>query len=285
MNESQTILVVYHKDCVDGTAAAAVALRKFPEARLYPLSHSASEAEFAPILEADPSSTIIYTVDCAIGITVFLEAGFQVVTIDHHIGIKDELDELAKRFDRFILCFSNEHSGATLTWSYLFPDTPIPHLLALVEDGDLWQWQFGDETKYAHTFLSLFRNDPTKMLELIFGPMSDVLSKGEIMSQYVDSQIAEQLRMPLLTLRIGSEQVIAANVTIHESSVGNALAAAHGQAIALFTIKGDVVRFSFRSTPPQRPTALDLATRLGGGGHVHTAGAQVTLSDFIQMLV
>ena len=46
----QKVVVIYHKDCIDGTTAAAVVLRRFPEAKLFPLSHDPSVDDLEKVL-------------------------------------------------------------------------------------------------------------------------------------------------------------------------------------------------------------------------------------------
>src|SRR3989344_5286120 len=125
----QKVIGVYHGDCPDGTTAAAVLLTKFPSAEIFPLRHHHEEADIAPILEKMDKDTTVYTVDNAIDVERFLPIAKEVITIDHHIGAHEEMGTLAQKYKNFTYVFDNEKSGASLTWSYFFPDEPMPDVV------------------------------------------------------------------------------------------------------------------------------------------------------------
>lgn len=281
----QKVVVIYHKDCIDGTTAAAVVLRRFPEAKLFPLSHDPSVDDLEKVLAIIDSDTDIYTVDCGIGVQEILSRGFKVMTIDHHVGVKDSLDLLVKENTNFTYLFDNEKSGASLAWQYFFPDEELPEIIKLVEDSDLWKGQFGEDTKNVNNYLWLFINEPDKILQILEGDLNEVKKQGKVISIYAEKEIMKLVEIPAISLKIGEHIFPAYNITNHESACGNILSEKNNQTAVMFTIKGDVVKFSFRSKAGQNLSALDLAKILGGNGHVLAAGARVPLSEFMQMIV
>lgn len=279
------VLSIYHKDCIDGTTAAAVVLRKFPEAKLFPLSHDPSVDDLEKVLSVIDDDTEIYTVDCGIGVQEILSRGFKVMTIDHHIGVKDSLELLVKENTNFTYLFDNEKSGASLAWQYFFPDEELPEMIKLVEDSDLWKGQYGEDTKNVNNYLWLFINEPDKILQILESDLNEVKKQGELISIYTEKEIMKLVEIPAVSLKIGEHIFPAYNISNHESACGNILSEKNNQTAVMFTIKGDVVKFSFRSKNGQNPSALDLAKILGGNGHILAAGARVSLSEFIQMIV
>lgn len=279
------VLSIYHKDCIDGTTAAAVVLRKFPEAKLFPLSHDPSVDDLEKVLSVIDDDTEIYTVDCGIGVQEILSRGFKVMTIDHHIGVKDSLELLVKENTNFTYLFDNEKSGASLAWQYFFPDEELPEMIKLVEDSDLWKGQYGEDTKNVNNYLWLFINEPDKILQILESDLNEVKKQGELISIYAEKEIMKLVEIPAVSLKIGEHIFPAYNISNHESACGNILSEKNNQTAVMFTIKGDVVKFSFRSKNGQNPSALDLAKILGGNGHILAAGARVSLSEFIQMIV
>ena len=279
------VLSIYHKDCIDGTTAAAVVLRKFPEAKLFPLSHDPSVDDLEKVLSVIDDDTEIYTVDCGIGVQEILSRGFKVVTIDHHVGVKESLELLAKENADFKYIFNNDKSGASLAWQYFFPDEELPEMIKLVEDSDLWKGQFGEDTKNVNNYLWLFINEPDKILQILEGDLNEVKKQGELISIYAEKEIMTLVEIPAVSLKISEHILPAYNITNHESACGNILSEKNNQTAVMFTIKGDVVKFSFRSKNGQNPSALDLAKILGGNGHVLAAGARVSLQEFLRMIV
>jgi oligoribonuclease NrnB/cAMP/cGMP phosphodiesterase (DHH superfamily) len=280
----QKVIVTYHKDCIDGTAAAAVVLRKFPTARLFPLLHSYTQSDIGPILSLISPETEIYTVDCSLGIREFLMHEVKITTLDHHAGNMELLTLLASENPRYSYVFDNEKSAASLAWSYFFPDEQQPEIITYVEDADLWRWSYGEETKDVNNYLSMFWNDPKSMLELIEGDLSEIKAKGKVISMYADKQIEEQVTLASFNLKIGDHIVPAYNITAYQSACGNMLSEKLGKAVAMFTIKGNQVKISFRSKENQQPASLELAQLLEGGGHMNAAGATVSLQAFLSMV-
>lgn len=278
------ILVTYHKDCIDGTAAAAVVLRKFPNAKLFPLAHAYTQQDIEPILASLEPDTACYTVDCGLGVKEFLNAGHAVITLDHHIGGKESFEAIAQENRNYTYVFDNAKSGTSLAWSYFFPDEPQPDVVKYVEDADLWLWRYGKETKDVNNYISMFRNDPPAMLGLIEGDLSDIRSRGEVISMYADKEIAEQITLPAVDIKIGEYVVPAFNITSYQSASGNTLSEKLGKAVAMFTIRGDEVKCSFRSKDHHEPTSLELAQLLGGGGHKNAAGATIPLRQFFNLV-
>lgn len=278
------ILCTYHKDCIDGTAAAAVVLRKYPQALLFPLAHAYTTDDITQIEQRITHDTQIFTVDCGLGVREFLKHSSPVTTIDHHIGGKEQFEEFAGTHPHYTYIFDNEKSGSSLTWSTLFPDESMPELVRYVEDGDLWRWHYGTDSKDVNNYLSMFRNDPQTMLLLIESDISEIKQKGTILSQYADREIQNLIQVPPITLYINNQTHTAYNITQYESACGNILAERQNSVALLFMIKGQYVKFSIRSLDHQTPSALDIATVLGGGGHKNAAGATIPLGEFLHMI-
>jgi len=279
------IIIIYHKDCVDGTTAAAVALRRFPEAKSFPLAHEYSREEIELIFTEAMPGAELFTVDCGLGAKEFVSKGFSVTTIDHHIGIKESLDELARKNNTFTYIFNNDKSGASLTWSHFFPKEKEPELVKYVEDADLWRWKYGEDTKDVTNYLSMFRNNPNAVLRMFDQDLTEIKAHGRNISMYVDKEVENFVKLPSLTLTIGNNQVPAYNITTHESESGNQLSEKFNKAVAMFTIKGDRVKIGFRSKEHHTPTSLELAQILGGGGHRRASGASISLQQFLKIVV
>lgn len=280
-------IAIYHKDCADGTTAAAIVLKKYPDALLFPLSHSHIPEELTPIIEQAALGDRILTVDCVIGAKEFLAAGHKVTSIDHHIGIETEYEALAKDNPSFTYVFDNNKSGASLTWSYLFPDEEMPEVVKYVEDRDIWKWRYGTKTKDVGNYVFLFANQPAEILKLFDMPTEEMERNGSFISRYTDTIVAHDIKtIEPVQVQIGSLVVPFYNVTPSlRSEIGNLLTKERGVAVGLFTIKGDEVIASFRSLDGQMPTALDLAKALGGGGHRNAAAAAMPLDAFIKAIV
>lgn len=278
------VICIYHKDCVDGTTAAAVVLRRFPHAKCFPLSHGHTDRDLDDILNVTPRDARVYVVDSALAVEAFLARGNEVSVIDHHVSEHERVEALLPLYKTLDYTFDTTRSGSSLTWITLFRGEPIPQLIAYVEDSDLWNQALGENTKHVVHYLSIRNNDPHAVNALMDSPIEDIIAHGRTISEYTDATIARLITIPPLTLHIGQHHVPAFNITDHQSAAGNILAERFDRTVALFTIKGDQVKFSFRCLDHHTPSSLDLAAALGGGGHRNASGANMSLPAFLAQI-
>ncbi len=279
-------IAIYHKDCTDGTTAAAVVLRKYPDALLFPLGHGYEAHELEPLLTQAVIGDRILTVDCAIGVREFLAHGHAVTTIDHHAGAREEFEILAQKNKQFTFIFDNTKSGASLTWATLFPGERMPELIMYVEDQDLWTKKYGNDTKNISSVLYLLTNKPDETLKLFTAPIDVLKQQGSSITAYAELMIENSVtKTESIMVTMGEYHVPFYNITSLKSEAGNILCTTRNQTVALFTIDGEKVKISFRSLDSHTPSALDIAKIIGGGGHRNASGGIMTLSDFITRIV
>jgi oligoribonuclease NrnB/cAMP/cGMP phosphodiesterase (DHH superfamily) len=285
----EKVICIYHGNCTDGTTAAAVLLTKFPDCILFPFEHGYKPEDLQEVIDKIDRDTTVYIVDFSLkeeDLKTILSIAKEVIIIDHHIGVKETLEKLAKEYKNLKYIFDNNRSGASLTWIYFYGDKNIPDLIKYVEDKDIWTWKYGETTKYINTYLILLTNQPDKIKELFNKDISDIIEKGKLLAQYTDYLINRFIEKAKETkLKIGEYLVRGFNTNLFQSEIGNILSTKFNEAVVLFNVSGDKVKFSFRSCEGQKPTALDLALILGGGGHRHAAGAVVPLKEFCNMIV
>lgn len=279
-------ICIYHKDCSDGTAAAAVFLRKFPDAKTFPFTHGCTQEDAEEFLSALTPETIVYTVDCTILAKECLQRGNTVISLDHHIGIFEEMTEFAKTQPNYTYIFNNDLSGASLTWTHFFPDEPMPRWIELVQDRDLRTKKFED-SEYFVSWSAMQRNKPEVLLELFTdeNALAVCLEKGksvqDLNSYYLN---AYKEKVKPIYIKHGEHKIPTYNSTFLQTDIATTLADKDlGVAIA-FSVREDGVRMSIRSVKDSKISALEIAQRFGGGGHRDSAGCCAPLSEFIAQI-
>jgi len=117
--------------------------------------------------------------------------------------------------------------------------------------------------------------------------LSAILEQGKLLSEYSEKLVHLALETTLpIKIKI-KEYIINAYNTPEflRSHIGMRASLEKKQAVALFTLTGEIVRIHFRSNTGQTPNALMLAQALGGNGHANAAGARTSLQDFLKMIV
>ena len=267
MNENKitkAIMILYHAECNDGFGAAWAAWKKFGD-----------KADYIPvILGKYPNNfinKIIYTLDLTLPkeITMdLLKSNKRLTSIDHHISTKD-ITEMTQNYS-----FDNNHSGAVLTWKYFNPDKPVPKLLLLIEDSDIWKWEYPETNNFIASLslfdydfktwdsISLDLEDPEKIKEYLF--------KGETINTYFD-KIAISLIKHAQKVEFEGYQVYSANVG-HPVKffVIKALMKRYHYFIITWVQEGDEIHASLRSDGSV--DVSEIAKKYGGGGHKNAAG-------------
>lgn len=128
-------VTIFHRNCLDGRAAAAVVRRYESGKGIY------QPLQYGNLLRHPVLGRRVYILDLALQEEemrrIHAEAA-EVLWIDHHACNQ----ELRERLGWGIIDCSE--CGATLTWRTLYPGQEMPQVLAYVKDRDLWTWQLPD---------------------------------------------------------------------------------------------------------------------------------------------
>ncbi len=139
-------LCIYHKNCVDGGAAAAVVARKVPDCEFIPMQHG----EEPPTVEGRR----VWIVD--FGLTLermraIKAQASEVFWYDHHASQLPIRERLGWGM------LDLEECGASLVWRELFPGVTPPPIIPYIKDKDLWQWKLPDSRAVALALDARFR--------------------------------------------------------------------------------------------------------------------------------
>ncbi len=282
-------LATYHGYCADGATAAAIFLRKYPDAIMIPVISKDDEDAKEEVIKHSKEVGEIYVLDNAYFAKEYLETGKRVNIIDHHVTNEPVLQELSLEYKNLNVIFDLKESGASLTWKYLFPNEDLPRFVWHIRDGDLWNMEDEHNTQLTVLYTTLFLDNLNKLQTLLHIPIEEIYEKAEPIFRYRDNIVNYYLRnAQALHLRIGEHTVKAYNVaSVRDviSIVGNKLSEITKETVVLFKVFGNRVNLSFRSNEKVHgPSAAELATLLGGGGHKYAAGASIHTKDFINSL-
>ena len=258
-------LCIYHKNCLDGKAAAAVVLRREADAELLPMQYG----ETPPTVEG----RAVYIVDFALPLEAMRAARAQATIltwIDHHASSVPLHARLGFGHLDTTTC------GAVLAWRTLFPGRAMPDILPYVEDKDLWRWALPDSRAVAAGLARAFAGpkvdgileaDPQAMAEL---------GRDDLAKQALRVREAVQTGVPvdnaygmpgvrMLAVPINRDQNEIAELACQAESAGGL---GFDLAVLYYPKKDGSWVHSLRS--PQVDCAA-LAERFGGGGHPRSA--------------
>lgn len=261
-------ICLYHAECMDGAAAAAVVRHRYPTTRCIPVKHG--DALNLDSLHLD--GAVVFIVDFSFKPEILRAIQARAATLhwfDHHqtaLAIQSAVS--------FGVLDLNE-SGASLTWKQLFPNEAIPPVIAYVRDKDIWQWKLAD-SRAINTGLANLENilDPTDPA------WGNLFSKREIDLQPLkhagETILAYDRKKMILACKNAFEvdfyghRALALNWSDEASLIGEYIYRDLGYALAmLFKFDGKGWKFSLRS---DKVDVAKLAETYGGGGHPGAAG-------------
>lgn len=268
---STPIICFYHKNCLDGLAAAWVAKRYFD-------SKEVPDVKYVACDYGDPAPTelkdhTIYLLDFSFkrAETEALMADNVVAVLDHHESAAKELEGLFE--------IDQTHSGVMLAWKHFMGNISVPPIqLNYIEDRDLWNFKL----KHTKAFVACAFSYPLTL---------------ESFEKFMQLDVSEVVMVgqALLRKQQTDAAVIVANarqMTIDEFDVpvvnGNHLFASDVGAIlsvdkpfaVIYEDLVDTRKFSLRSQKIGGEDVSVIAERWGGGGHKNAASFSIPMDTF-----
>lgn len=264
------IYCLYHKNCLDGYGSALAAYLKFNhQAEYIPVQHQ------EPVPNLSPNTTL-YLLDFCYPRSIMgkLKNNHQVIVLDHHKTAKEDLQGFLGLKDSV---FDLHKSGAVISWEYFHPQTKIPLLLRLIQDRDIWQWQYPETAPVTAALMTLGYNDFSLWLPYIEDEkkINKLVELGEIIAKANAHTVKIQAAMSYLGRLPGKKELIPMVNTPH--LIGETCHALlkeeryqKYQLVAAWYTKGSKVCYSLRSRPEFDCSSVALS--YGGGGHPQASG-------------
>lgn len=283
-------LVLYHKNCLDGKSAAAIAKQKLPKG-----------TEFLPFNYGDPvspelCSEIDHVWFLDIAPTVAEMKGLyghvkSIHILDHHKTAAqwyadagfDPVMGFTEKDTRIDLLFRQERSGAGIAWDYFFPIDSVrdgtPEYIAMVEDRDLWRNAIQDSRRYCEYLFLFMDTDLDRFFNKLMAiPDDRALDMVNVLCMKRDSDIrfilANNLFLRKVTYQKDGETLEADIPFINclyglVSELSNSIKDKY-PFVVCYTHERNGTRVSLRSDRTIDVSAI--AERMGGGGHQGAAG-------------
>lgn len=278
-----TFLCIYHANCADGFAAAWVVRRQFGADVEF---HRGVYSEAPP----DVRGRDVFLVDFSYKRDVLLQMlrdCASMTIIDHHKTAAAEIEALAEMtqdepdtWDRLVVIFDIERSGAGLTWDYFNKGVPRPPLINHIEDRDLWRFKLPGTREIQACIFSypyVFEDWDVLVARSDTGDgLQSMVEQGMAIERKHFKDIAELLAVGQRRDVIAGHEVPVCNLPYTLSSdAGHAMGKGEKFAACYMDTPAGRV-FSLRSAPDGIDVS-EIAKLFGGGGHKHAAGFTVPM--------
>jgi len=282
-------ICIYHGGCDDGFAAAWAVWKRWPD------------IEFMPGVYGKPAPDVtgkrVLMVDFSYKRDVLESMGAvssDITILDHHKTAQADLETFAifnpvdaDNIDEILTAtqpdlgniraeFDMARSGAVMAWQFTHPGAMIPMFLSLVQDRDLWKFQYGEDTKCFSASLRTFPMEFKVWDRLITG-WGSLVEDGKAILRSHNANIAKFIADAYVDT-IAGHMVPIVNVPYHYASdTAHALLQKYPEApfTACWFRRGDgMIQYSLRSED-RRVDVSEIAKKFGGGGHRNAAGYQI----------
>ena len=283
-NDPQPLVIYHGRNCPDGFASALAAWL-FYEGR----------AEFLGLDHGDIKSVndlpalahrAVYILDFSFSpdlLRSIEERAAKLVMLDHHKSAAQKLTGFCCRHG--VVHFDMHKSGARLAWEFFQPDQPLPDLVRLVEDRDIWVWQYPESAG----FLAALDMEPLEferwreIASFDAVQLSSYVERGRAMDEKF-SKLAADLAEGAQAITFNGLNGLMVNAPgVFHSLIGDILSKQSGTfALMWSTDKSGVVKAGLRS---QRSfNCIPLAESMGGGGHAQACGFKMGLERLPELL-
>ncbi len=267
MNKKE-IVILYHGGCPDGFGGAYAAWKKFGDGAEYiPVAHGQAVPEGL-------AGRKLFFIDFCYPqdlMDKIVKTAKSVTVLDHHLGMKKIVGSMPE------YVFDEKRSGATIAWSYFFPDVPVPLLLKYVEDDDRYVFLLPDShalLSYIYTCRFTFEEWDELAREIENEQTRSVsIEKGKSYVEYSSILIEQIMNKAALVSFEGFECYLASAPDVFKSEVGNRLARLKAPLGIAVNFHGDVLNVSLRSDGSIDVSAI--AQKYGGNGHPAAAGFRI----------
>lgn len=276
------VYVLYHASCLDGSGARYAAEKRFGEDATY------CPVQYGRAMPKIEDNSIVYILDFSYSKAILEKLKSRVkelVVLDHHKTAQEDLKDLP------YAVFDMDKSGAVLAWEYFHPGVPVPKLLQMVQDRDLWKFTLEDTRAVAAGFTrrqKIFADWDRACSDSTIGRyfLDTIKKEGMAILEYeadlVKSAVGHTVVIDYYGYKVGM-----VNATAVISDIGHgiytdpALKVDYSISFFVDTIGKHVV-LSFRSKGDMDVGAI--AKGLKGGGHKNASGARVSLKYLEKMM-
>nr|WRK65522.1 phosphohydrolase [Marseillevirus futianmevirus] len=268
----QKIIACYHGGCSDGTSAAWVLKRKYPEAECYGIRPSETDFSFVDFSEA-----VVFFLDVSpANFDGILGVAKHVFLYDHHVTSKKLVDSIGAR-ENLTVVFDSERCGCLITWDELFPGEMRPWFLEYVDDRDRWVWKLPNSREINEAMY--FQGWMERLEELCEIEKMSLVEEGRKLLETKENEILYAIRQAVPVKFCGYKIWLCQAPWKLRSEVGNRLCSvplpggdtAPFSAIWKSDEESGEIWISLRGEK-NSPCLASLCEKFGGGGHPMASG-------------
>lgn len=262
-------LCIYHRNCLDGFAAACIVREKLGEHLV--------DFYAADYMEPPPEVTDrnVIMVDFSYPNEVLLQMAKDarsILILDHHDQSRRDFESIDKPLPNVTAIFDTSRSGAVVTWNYFHfhEGENVPFLLEYIEDYDLHIFKH-QNTNEIIASLSSYPYDFDVWAKLFRRDIVDLIKEGRALYRKHMKDVRELIDNFATRTIVAGHDVPIINIShTYRNEVGAILAKNEPFSVSYYDTPTHR-KYSLRSAPDGLNVS-DIAMKFGGKGHATSAG-------------
>lgn len=281
------MLCVYHIADHDGKGSAAIVRKMFPETEFLGLNHD-MDIPFEEIARHD--KIVVCDIALPMDFMFELSKSKDFTWIDHHASVINEYNELIAKGAPEIKGLRRVGLAAMrLTWEYFYPQKKEPEGLVLLGLNDLFDLRDPRVRPFEYAFQSMGINRPQDATwDMLLDEKLDIdemVAKGEAILSWVKNRNIRLSHNMAFESEYMGYKCICANMAQGYSEFFDSVSnlEEYDFMCNFYMNKNNTWNLSFYSQE-NKVDVSKIAASLGGGGHIHAAGASKLkkLPEFLQ---
>ena len=283
-NDPQPLVIYHGRNCPDGFAAALAAWLFYEgKAEMLGLDHGdIKSVNDLPALQGRAVYILDFSFDESI-LRGIEERAAKLVMLDHHKSAAEKLTGFSCRCG--VVHFDMSKSGARLAWEFFQPNRAVPDLVRLVEDRDIWVWQYAE----SPAFLAALDMEPMELprwaeiADFTPAQVTEFMARGQAMDEKF-TKLATDIAEGAQAIIFNGQSGLMVNAPgMFHSLIGDTLAKQSGTFALMWAAgKGGVVKVGLRSRSGF--DCIPLAESMKGGGHAQACGFKMGVDRLAELL-
>ena len=264
------VIILYHKNCLDGLGGAYAAWKKFGD-----------KAEYMPVYHGGPPPELtgkeVYIIDFSYPGDTLPElerTNKKLVVLDHHEGVKELIEKIKEHV------YDEALSGTGIAWKYFRGTEPLPRILAYIQDGDLWLHSL-PHAKEVSAYLGTMQLDFETLDALVAKAetedgFKEIVEKGRAFAEY-RQYVCQNLVDQATEVQFDEYKILAVSAPrLFRSELGYMLAKKKGPFAIVWYPNNGMWHFSMRGDGTVDLTKV--AQKHGGNGHPNAASFMLPMN-------
>jgi oligoribonuclease NrnB/cAMP/cGMP phosphodiesterase (DHH superfamily) len=260
----------YHDD-MDGRCAGAIVYKFFGEGDFFRINYK-DDFPFDKIMPGEMVVIEDFSLQKDGEFERLLQITDKVIWIDHH---KTAIEK-HKNLEYLHGIRQDGIAGCELTWKHFYPDVPVPTVVQMLGDYDIWAFKYGEKTNFLQTGIRLYDTNPkSEMWNYWLNPDCNPIEEieaGKIALKYRNGYYAGLVKSWSFLTEFEGYKVIACNAGSVSSQLFDTITDDYDLMMS-FCFDGKQWTLSIY-TKKDDIDCSELAKKNGGGGHRKAAGFQ-----------